>query len=39
MKLKDITYFLVGIFGSIFIRLLASVITIKEIPGTHSDEL
>ncbi len=39
MKLKDIKYFLVGIFGSIFIRLLASVITIKEIPGKHSEEL
>ena len=39
MKLKDIKYFLVGIFGSIFIRLLASVITIKEIPGKHPEEL
>ncbi len=39
MKLKDIKYFLVGIFGSIFIRLLASMVTIKEIPGKHSEEL
>jgi lysophospholipid acyltransferase (LPLAT)-like uncharacterized protein len=39
MKLKEIKYFLVGISGSIFIRLLASVITIKEIPGKHPEEL
>ena len=39
MNIEKIKYFLVGIFGSIFIRLLASVVTIKEIPSKHPGEL
>ena len=39
MILNNIKYFLVGISGSIFIRLLASTITIRETPGKRSEEL
>ncbi len=39
MNLEKIKYFLVGIFGSIIIRLLFSTMSIKEIPDGYSQNL
>jgi lysophospholipid acyltransferase (LPLAT)-like uncharacterized protein len=39
MKSKKIKYFLVGVLGSIFIRLLASTISITESPGKYPAKL
>ena len=38
MKLEKIKYFLVGIFGSVFFRLLFCTISIREIPDTLSQK-
>ncbi|NOR64739.1 MAG: DUF374 domain-containing protein, partial [Candidatus Scalindua sp.] len=39
MNLQQIKYFLVGVFGSIVIRLLFSTMSIKEIPAGYSQNL
>lgn len=39
MKLKEIKYFLIGVFGSIFIRLLAMTISITESPSRYPGKL
>ncbi len=38
MKLEKFKYFLVGVFGSIFFRLLFCTISIKEVPDTISQK-
>ena len=39
MNLEKIKYFLVGVLGAIFIRLLFSTISIREIPNDYSQKL
>lgn len=39
MNIEKIKYFLVGVFGSVFIRLLFSTISIREIPNNYPKKL